>query len=154
SYFDINTQFHILETIQTKKYLSSVNQLLILSDMSYDYVSTGDFGKKFLQRQTGSTVSDLLSGKTVVTANTFDNYGNVTASNININNGLDEATVLTTYTTANTTVPAKPTRIQTTRIRVGQPSLTDVTDFEYDVVGRTSKETKYATLPLKDISSY
>lgn len=144
---DINLSHYVPYAKEAKAYNVASNQQISHTTNNIAFVQ-GTVAGTFYQQLLSQTQTDLLSGATSTTTNTYDNinFGTVVSSTTDIN-GIESTTTQATYTQAGyVTNPSLPDLVTVTRTRNGQTTATDKIKFFYDGAGRVSNRIdKYQT---------
>lgn len=139
-----------------------LNTLLPISKVSYNnsFVSYGS--KPFQQRVIDIVDHNIIQGYSKkISNNTFDIYGNVTNSKLEIfkgfGNNIEETESQISYVPVGTSlIPSVPSAVSNTFLRVGATSITTNTNFTYYGNGLLKDKTYFANLayPITENYSY
>ncbi len=151
---EFNTTFFAVAPYRTSTYLNSISPSTLLnqSTLTNQFVDLGN--KRFWYRINNVADNKNFEGQTVNTANTYDNYGNVTTSIVN-NNNIETKTTTSVYGAYVTTIPNRLTSITVSNSRIGDPVPHNVsTTFTYNSLGQLTSKTDFSGLPKNVITAY
>ena len=145
SLFEVDNTYYFPYQVAQNLFQNSTNSQI--SSTTYSMGTTATAPKCYFQKLNSSSEFNMLTGATTTTTNQYDNFGNVTQSSVNVDN-IASITTTTGYVAANSTIHNKPSQITITKSRSGSATVTDVTTFSYDGLGRLAEKIEFANKPL------
>src|SRR5690606_2338699 len=106
---------------------------------------------------TGVNENKAFEKRTVHTANTWDSFGNITASTLTIKGGTTtrHTTVTnTSYDAFVTLIPNRPVSVTETNTREGETPYTVTTTYGYNSLGQLTSQTDFSGLPNNVVTAY
>ncbi len=144
----INSTFYALFPQQLIKTHLPSSTHLGASYFSYDFISPAS--KRFWMKLTSSTDADYLRSIHTSVQNTWDNYGNVIASQTTLSNGtatLETGQANYSFGTYAGTVPNKVQSETITQTRAGEAPFSLTTTYSYNTLGQITSKTDFSGLP-------
>lgn len=145
------TYYSAAPYLVTTKYVPNNYQQVHQVTFTNQWVSSGT-GRHWI-KVNNINENKTFEGQTVTTANTYDNYGNLTIQTVN-NHNVVTSTTTTTYKQAATPVPALPGSITVSTTRTGQAAFAVVDTFAYNTLGQLTKKVNFSGQTKRVITDY
>lgn len=130
--YDYDPMFFNLIPLRTLTTLVTKLNVTPVSRITYTVNTNSLGGIRYIATLTNSLNEDLISGKSVKTSLTFDNYGNNLTKIIEVNNNYETETIVNSFIQSGAWIPSKLANTVSTITRAGQASYSRSISYFYN----------------------